>query len=101
MAFYDALLDSEEVGPYFDDVDLERLIDHQTKFVSELLGGPASFSDDHLRRAHAKLGVTGAHFDEMKLILGETLSTHGVESEDVEAVIAEIEARRELIVTAD
>ena len=55
IAFYDALLDSEEIGPYFDEVDLEQLIDHQTKFVSGLLGGPASFTDEHLRRAHARL----------------------------------------------
>jgi len=98
MAFYDALLDSDEIGPYFDDVDMTRLIDHQTKFVSGLLGGPASFSDDHLRRAHAQLSITSAHFDEMKRVMGETLQAHGFAAEDVETVLGEIEARRSVIV---
>lgn len=98
MDFYDSLLDSDEVGPYFDDVDMKRLIDHQTKFVSSLLGGPAEFKDDHLQRAHADLGVTDAHFDEMKTLFGETLSEHGIEAQDVETVLGEIEARRALIV---
>ena len=100
IAFYDALLDSEEVGPYFDEVDLEQLIDHQTKFVSGLLGGPASFTDEHLRRAHARLGITAEHFDEMKNIMGQTLADHGFAAEDVDTVLGEIEARRGLIVSA-
>ena len=100
MAFYDALLDSEEVGPYFDDVDMKRLIDHQTKFVSSLLGGPASFNDEQLRRAHATLKITDAHFEEMGEILGATLAEHGIEPDDVATVIAAIESRRDLIVTS-
>ena len=28
LAFYDRVLDDEQVGPYFDDVDLPKLIDH-------------------------------------------------------------------------
>lgn len=33
-AFYDKMLDSEALKGYFDGVDMRRLIDHQTKFVS-------------------------------------------------------------------
>lgn len=100
MAFYDTLLDSEEIGPYFDDIEMGKLIDHQTKFVASLLGGPASFSNDQLRRAHEKLNITPAHFDEMKSVLNDTLIEHGVTETDAEAVLAEIESRREVIVTA-
>lgn len=99
MAFYDALLDSEEVGPYFDDVDMPRLIDHQTKFVSMMLGGPADYNDDRIGRAHASLSVTDEHFDEMKRILGQTLTDHGFEPADTDLVLDQIEARRALIVT--
>ena len=42
--FYDRLLDSETVGDYFDNVDMKRLIDHQTKFIAYLLGGPADYT---------------------------------------------------------
>lgn len=98
MAFYDALLDSDEIGPYFDDVDMKRLIDHQTKFVAALMGGPAEFTDDHLKRAHTGLGITPAHFDEMKTILGETLADAGIEPQDIETVLGAIEARRGVVV---
>ncbi|MEM1346371.1 MAG: group 1 truncated hemoglobin [Pseudomonadota bacterium] len=98
MAFYDALLDSDEIGPYFDDVDMVRLIDHQTKFVAALMGGPAQFDDEHLHRAHARLAITDTHFDEMKAILAETLDAHGMASEDIETVLGAIEMRRRVVV---
>lgn len=98
MAFYDTMLDSDELGPYFERVEMARLIDHQTKFISSLLGGPASFSDEHLRRAHATLEVTPAHFDELKRLLGDTLREHGFAEADIEIVLTEVEARRGLII---
>lgn len=100
MAFYDRLLDSEEVGPFFDDVDLKKLIDHQTKFVAYLLGGPAEYTGERLAQLHRHLKIEGPHFDEMKRILGDTLTEHGFSDEDCAAVLAEIEARRSQIVSA-
>ena len=100
MAFYDAILDHDELGPYFDDVDMKALIDHQTKFMSSVLGGPASFNDAQLRNAHSDLSIPGAHFDAMKVVLGETLSEHGFDAADVGFVLGEVEARRDIIVTA-
>ncbi|MEO0620742.1 MAG: group 1 truncated hemoglobin [Pseudomonadota bacterium] len=100
MDFYDRLLDSEEVGPFFDDVDLKRLIDHQTKFVAALLGGPVDYTDDRLAQAHRHLGIGPDHFDEMGRLLAETLDDHGFEQADRDAVLGEIEARRSMIVTA-
>lgn len=99
MAFYDSLLDSEEIGPYFDDTEMGKLIDHQTKFIASLLGGPASFTNDQLRRAHENLNITPAHFDEMKLVLNTTLIDHGVTEDDAATVMAAIESRRDVIVT--
>lgn len=99
MAFYDKLLDSEEVGPFFDDVDMKRLIDHQTKFIAALLGGPAEYSDDRLAQLHGHLDIKAGHFDEMKRLLDETLDEFGFTSDDRARVTDEIEARRDQIVT--
>ena len=98
MAFYDKLLDSDEVGPFFDDVDMTKLIDHQTKFVASLLGGPADFAEERLEAAHRHLNIGGADFDEMKRLLDTTLAEHGFTEEDRDAVVGAIEARRGLIV---
>ena len=98
MAFYDRLLDSDEIGPYFDDIDMPRMIDHQTKFIASLLGGPAAFTDEQLGKAHARLDVSHVHFDELKQILHSTLSEHGVTTDDSAIVLSAIEARRAVIV---
>lgn len=98
MAFYDTLLDSDEIGPFFDDIDMAKMVDHQTKFIASLLGGPASYTDNQLRQLHSHLAIENAHFDELKVVLKDTLDDHGIEPGDVEAVLAEFEKRRELIV---
>jgi len=98
MALYDRLLDDDDVGPFFDEVDLPKLIDHQTKFISALMGGPASFSDGHIQRAHAHMIVSDAHFDQLKSLVRETLEEFEIEPEDIEAVLGEFEVRRPLLV---
>ena len=35
--FYDRVLDSDVVGHFFEDVDIAKLIDHQTKFFTACL----------------------------------------------------------------
>ena len=54
-----------------------------------------------LERAHANLGVTDAEFDEVVLILGETLNAAGFEIEDLKQVCGAVEARRRLIVQGE
>lgn len=98
LAFYNTLLDSDEIGPFFDDIDMSKMVDHQTKFIASLLGGPASYSDNQMRQLHAHLDITDAHFDELKLVLSDTLEDHGFEAVDVEAVLHQFETRRKLIV---
>lgn len=97
MALYDKLLDDDDVGPFFDDVDMPRLIDHQTKFVSSLMGGPASFTDTHIENAHKHLTIYDAHFDRLKELVTEVLSEFNVEDEDVHSVLAAFEQRRSLL----
>lgn len=101
MAFYDKVLDSDQIGDYFDDIDMPKLIDHQTKFISALLGGPVSYSDERLRRAHASLDLTHHDFDEVSRLLGETLAEHDFAPQDIDTVISEIEARRSCILSTD
>ena len=100
MDFYDRLLDSESVGDFFDDVDMKRLIDHQTKFIAYLLGGPADYTGERLEQLHGHLNIGGSDFDEMKSILEATLKDHGFEDGDCGTVMDAIEGHRSLIVSA-
>lgn len=100
MSFYEKALDSDQIGDYFENIDMPRLIDHQTKFISTIMGGPASYTDDRLRKTHEHLKLSHADFDEMANLLRETLVEHGMERADVDHVIREVEARRGPIISA-
>jgi hemoglobin len=99
LTFYDKVLDSEQIGDFFDDVDMSRLVDHQTKFISSLLGGPASYTNERLQQLHAHLGISDQDFDEMSSLLGQALDENGFEPDDCATVLREIEARRSCIVS--
>jgi hemoglobin len=96
--FYDRVLASENLQGYFAGIDMPRLVDHQTKFMTAIMGGPAKFTDQQLERAHARLGVRAGDYAELVGLLVETLEEHGLPAEDVRAVEAALEARRTLIV---
>lgn len=97
LELYERLLDDEEVGPFFDDIEMSRIVDHQTKFVSSLMGGPASYTDDQLAKMHHHLTIADAHFDRLEAILAATLADHGVSPEDVDTIVGEFESRRSLV----
>lgn len=99
--FYHRVVDSPIIGSYFDDIDMRALIDHQTKFFATLMGGPASFTNEHLARVHRHVGVTDSAFSEMTILLRETLEDFDFDETDIAAVHAEIVARKPYIVTAE
>lgn len=98
MTFYEMALDSDDIGHYFEDIDMPRLIDHQTKFVSSLIGGPASFSDDRIEAVHRHLSISHDEFDVMAELFGEALSAHGMSDQDIKTALAAIEGKRSIIV---
>ena len=65
MAFYEKALDSDIIGHHFEDVEMRKLIDHQTKFVASVMGGPVVYSDEALQRLHSHLAIDQAQFGEM------------------------------------
>ena len=97
--FYDRILEESELESYFHGIDVRRLIDHQTKFIASIMGGPASFSDEHLERAHKNLGITLEHFMLVAELLRETLEDAGLEASDVDFLMREVAARQRAIVS--
>jgi len=98
LNFYDKVLDSDEIGDYFDGVDMKRLVDHQTKFIAYLTGGPADYSESRLQQVHAHLQIGADDFEEMKKLLAESLREHNFSDADVATVLDAIEQRRATIV---
>ena len=101
MAFYDRVVDSDGIGHYFDGVPMRRLIDHQTQFVAQLMGGPLVYSDDMLRHVHAHLGIEDDGFDVMLELFQETLEDFEFDPDDARELTSLLERKRPLIVKAD
>jgi hemoglobin len=98
-SFYEKMLDSPVTSPYFTSTDMRTLIDHQTKFIAYLMGGPASYNNDHLERVHARLGITEAAFMEAVLLLKETLEDFDFEDQDIRTVEERVMSTKNFIIT--
>jgi hemoglobin len=98
-AFYDNVLESPILAPYFDGIDMRKQIDHQTKFFSALMGGPASYTDEELERRHARLNITEEASAELGIVLRETLEDFDLDDSDIGIVMAEITNRKRFVVS--
>lgn len=98
-SMYDKILESPVTSPYFAGSDMRRLIDHQTRFVATLMGGPASYTNEHLERVHSRLGITDSAFDEVVYLLKETLEDYDFDDDDIAEVEREMQNRRQYIVS--
>ena len=100
LDLYERLLDDDDLGPFFDEVDFAKIVDHQTKFVSSVMGGPAAYTDTQIRKLHSHLPITAAHFQKLAVILTQVLADHGVADEDAQEIVAGFAQRRDLVVNA-
>lgn len=98
LNFYDRVLDSVCLARFFANTDMQRLVEHQAKFISSVMGGPASYSNAILRDVHAHLHIDDQAFDEMIGLFRATLEDSGVAAADITAIIADLNARRRYIV---
>lgn len=73
LNFYDRVLDSVRLAPFFANTDMQRLAEHQAKFISSVMGGPPSYTNETLRAAHAHQHIDDQAFDEVIRLLRATL----------------------------
>ena len=97
--FYGKVLASQSLKPYFNGIDMPKLMKHQTAFLCSVLGGPASYDGQTLAAAHKNLKITAAAFGEVAELLQETLEDANVSDEDVKAIIGIVATTQNDIVT--
>ena len=96
--FYDYVLEHDELASTFEHVNMERLIDHQTKFFAMLLGGPLSISNLELQKVHERLNITNHEFNLTKDCLDDALDDFDLSDEHVTSILSAFESKRTLIV---
>lgn len=96
--FYDRILASDSLRPYFATVDVAHLIDHQVKFLCKVLGGPDKYSGRALRAAHAGLAITPGAFGEVAGHLKASLEGAGVQAADVTAILSVVASTHDDVV---
>lgn len=98
--FYDRVLAQESLAPFFQDVNMERLMSHQTQFIAMVMGAPANqYQGRELSTAHSGLNIKSEHFDLVAKILTEVLRDGGVEEADVQTMLSAVASTRKDIVT--
>ncbi|MBV1852757.1 group I truncated hemoglobin [Catellatospora tritici] len=60
---YTYLLADEHLRGYFDGVDVATLKGHMAQLLTFVLGGPGTYPVERLQPAHARLDISGEHFD--------------------------------------
>jgi hemoglobin len=98
--FYDKVLESSALAPYFHGIDMSRLMLHQTKFLAQVMGGPTAISERELQLAHNGLHITETAFDEMLALLRMTLEECEIGADDVTFVCGQVAARKHAVVAA-
>lgn len=85
--FYHKIGNTPALDHYFENTDMAKLIDHQTKFLCMVLGGPNNYEGRQLAHAHKHLNISNEHFELVGSILKEALEEKGVEAADVETIL--------------
>ncbi len=98
--FYDRVLEEEDLAPFFKDTNMADLIDHQTKFWTTLLGGPASYTDEQLRKIHTSMGIQDHHFDLVVDLAVETLEDHDLNAQQIGEFSEQLRGYRSQFVVA-
>ena len=100
MALYDRVLTSDRLAPFFRGCDMRRIMEHQAKYISAVMGGPGSYTDAELRDLHAHLSIAAEDFDEMLGHFRAALEEKGFAPEDTEAVMRRLAGLRRFIVNS-
>lgn len=89
--FYGVVLTRPHLKSYFDGVPLQRLIQHQIRFISQVMGQtPSAYNGRRMHEAHGRLKISAADYAEVSAILASVLQQAGMEEADLQTVMAAV-----------
>ena len=85
--FYKSVITNPDVSHYFNEINMKKQKEHQTNFISFVLGGPNKYTGKSMREAHAHLNLTEKEFKVIATLLADALRYHGVGENDITQVL--------------
>lgn len=98
--FYRRVFADVMIGFMFAGKDRARLVDKECEFAAKLLGADVRYTGRSMPEAHARVPITGGHFDRRTQILRDVLAAHDVPADVQAAWLAHVDALRPQL-TAD
>lgn len=100
--FYDRLVADDELGPFFENSNMEMLRRTQTEFLCEAAGGPETYDAAPVREAHLDVPFEPGHIERAVELLYESLEEFEVPEDDADAVVGAIaEYEADLLASRD
>ncbi len=87
LKLYGKILNDDDLAPFFDNIDVDRLRNSQAAFVTYAFGGKTAYEGRSLRSAHGnsvKNGLNDKHFDLVAKYLNESMEELGVAEDLIE-----------------
>lgn len=88
--FYKRILQDERINHYFSHLDMEKQREHQTAFISQVVGGPKQYTGRSMHEAHSTLKLTKADFNAVVSHLVATLESFQVPQVHIDTIISKI-----------
>lgn len=89
--FYREILTRPHLKSYFDGIPLQKLIQHQVRFMSQVMGQiPGTYNGRAMDEAHQRLNISAADFAEVAEILESVLRKAGLEPADLLKVMSAV-----------
>lgn len=89
--FYNELvLKDETVNHFFQNTDMEKQRDHQSKFISFALGGPKQYTGKSMEKAHEGMNLQNEHFQAIANHLHDALAHFGVAESDIDIALSKV-----------
>ncbi|WP_227939660.1 group I truncated hemoglobin [Alkalihalobacillus deserti] len=94
--FYSELvLRDDTVNQFFENTDMEKQKQHQTKFISFALGGPNQYTGQSMGKVHKGMNLQPAHFDAIVKHLHDALAHFEVNEADIDNALSKVASLRD------
>ena len=88
--FYKHVLSDDLLKPFFKQVSMQKLLEHQQAFFYMALGGPDMYQGRSMAEAHKGLNLQEEHFNAIARYLVQALKDYAFEDDVIEEIIETI-----------